>query len=493
MRAIRVLLKAEREKVNADEALCEAGKKFQEEARQSVKGLRKETYWGTYLLVEAQARQAFASKRDSEYDETPPHRLTSRLGVHFLRGIGVDGFFACTLTRVEPLPSFRQRASGVFHARGKAARTTLSFRVGSVGKGKPLFAEFPMIMHRPLPPDARIKDAYVVRRANSVRVPWRYCLCVVLESGQFEAAFSSSRQVGTTAVNFGWRLVDGEIRVATVNNDVGGTSEVRLPARFLGGVRKCEDLQGILDKNFDEVRATIATWIAGHDCPEAFRDTFAGVASWESQHRLAELAWYWRERRFDGDDEIYDVVTGWKDRYRHLADWLKNERRYLVDWRANFYSVTAKRLATTSARIAIDTFQISKVARRAQPEEREQGGDAARANRVIAAPSLLRLAILHAASKYHCEVVVAPTANGTRRCDVCGFIHPTKIVEMVHVCSGCGAVWDQDVNNTDNLLAKNASALVVPFVRPAEIKENGETASGSTETFRGARKKLANG
>jgi hypothetical protein len=626
LRALRIKLKVARAEANESPLLKGASDLVDEAAWAAVKALRKKTYWGTYLLVEEQAKQASGSRTDPEYDRTPPHLLSNRLGVHFLRGIEESDLSTNNLMRIDPLPTFKMRKkSGVLHAEGRAARTTLWFRVRSTAKRRPVFARFPMVMHRPLPEGCKIKDAYLTRRRGSARVPWLYGLCVVLESDRLERQIPCPEQEGTAAVNFGWRLVGGELRVALVNRGDLGIEEVRLPARFLSEHAKCRDLQEILDESFDAAKATLVKWIAGHPktpeefllglrdlavieldalvgrlaqyekedgevaaasarvgtlttclrdefevarhlltesielakadpasveacedtlealfvsieqaetgaskwhlvpeewrdelqlvtddafenlirhlrewasahalLPPAFREAFANIGQWKSQHRLAELAWYWRDHRIEGDDAVFEVVTAWKDKYRHLDDWLVNMRRHLQDWRANYYRNWAKELATTSARLVVDTFKISQVARRERPEEEATGGQAARLNRVLASPSSLRTMILEAAAKYHCEVVAAETSHKTRRCNACGFVHPGAVVELDHACenpAGCGALWDQDVNNTDNLLDDHEGGEVVPLVRPAG-EVDGEVVASARESFGAAREKI---
>lgn len=476
----------------------DAGVRFREEAKAAIRTLRPTTYWGTYLLCEAAARDACGYSCDPSFNDEPSYLLANRIGVHMCGGMGVDELAGSTLMRINPIPTFRPREkSGTLHARGKAARTMLWFRIGSIEGKKPLFAKFPMVMDRPLPADARIKDAYITRRPCSARIPWQYSLCIVLESRTFEQSLPGARQEGTTSINFGWRqMPTGEMRVAMINSKTRGLQEILLPQRILTGFAKCRELQGILDEKFDAARDTLAQWIAERqDLPGAFLDSFEGLPQWRSHHRLAELVWYWTSHRISGDEIIFPAMSEWKDRYRHLYDWISHQRHKLLDWRDDFFGRCAKRLATMSAKLVIDTFHIANIARRPDPEEREEGGQTARRNRQIAAPGELRLAILHAAAKYHCEVEAATTTNKTRRCNLCGFTHDHSIEPLVHQCENpMGEVhaWDQDVNNTENLQAAHASGEVVPLMSPAETTVSGEIVPSKRKSFRGARKELHN-
>jgi hypothetical protein len=474
--------------------------RIREEANNKIKLLRPTTYSGTYLLVEAAAAAASKSTSDPQFNDKPTYLLSNRIGVHMCGGMGVEKLASSTLMRIDPMPTWQVRPSGKQVARGKAARTDLWFRIGTIEGRKPMWARFPMIMDRPLPADACIKDAYITRQPYSVRIPWRYSLCIVCESREFEKAVSSSEQKGTTPINFGWRQMEsGELRVAQINSDAHGFGEVRLPCQVISGFAKCRELQKLLDDKFNVTRDALARWIAEHPTctgtvfptlPPAFLAEFKGLAQWKNQHRLAELVWYWISHRIDGDGDIFPVMAEWLVGYRHIGDWIVYQRRKLLNWRDNFYGSIAKKIAVTSAKLVIDTFKIADVAKHADPEVREEGGELARRNRQMAAPGELRLAILHAAAKYHCEVVAATAKDGTRRCNMCGEVHPEEITELNHTCIGCERQWDQDVNNTINLQHSNASGEVVPFVRPAKVTENGDVVSGERINFGDARKEL---
>ena len=495
LKDLRPRIKTMRVAAGENAELVAAGLHFRDEARDGIKALRPSLYWGTYLLCEAAAQAACGSAADPEFNDRPAHLLEARIGVHMCGGIGVDELASSTLMRIDPIPTWHVRPSGKQVARGKAARTMLWFRIGSEGRA-PKWARFPLVMDRPLPADARIKDAYITRRPYGARVPWQYSLCIVCESREFERSLPGISQEGTTAINFGWRqMITEELRVAMVNNDVRGLEEIRLPRHYVTGWAKCRELQGLLDEKFDAAKGKLAAWIDAHPkLPERFVAEFAGLLQWKSQHRLAELVWYWTSHRLDGDGDIFPTLAEWLGRYRHLDDWLTNERRKLLDWRRDFYGRQAKHLATTSAKLVIDTFKISDVVRRATPEVREEGGETARRNHQIAAPGELRLAILHAAAKYHCEVVVATAKDDTRRCDVCGEVHNHAIVGLDHQCENppCGARWDQDANNTDNLHTRESSGEVVSLVRPAETAESSDVQPAVRASFRAARNNLHN-
>ena len=488
MKTLRLQLKKARDMT----LIGQMSNRIHEEANDKIKLLRPTTYSGTYLLVEAAAATASMSMSDPQFNDVPTYLLSNRIGVHMCGGMGMKKLVSSTLMRIDRMPIWHVRPSGKQVARGKAARTMLWFRIGTLEGRQPMWARFPMIMDRPLPTDVRIKDAYITRRPCSARIPWRYSLCIVCESREFEKTVSSPEQKGVTSINFGWRQLEtGEMRVAQVNSEAQGLSEIRLPCQILSGFAKCRELQKLLDTKFDVIRDTLVKWITKHPAlPPAFLEEFRGLAQWKSQHRLADLIWYWTSHRIDDDGDVFPLMTEWLVGYRHIGDWIVYQRRKLLNWRNDFYGCIAKKIVTTSAKLVIDTFKIADVAKRAAPEVQEKGGELARRNRQIAAPGELRLAILHAASKYHCEVVTATAKDGTRRCNVCGEVHPEGITELNHTCIGCEKQWDIDINNTINLQDSNASGEVVPFVRPSKVTKTGDIVSSERANFEDARKEL---
>jgi hypothetical protein len=486
-------------------ALEEAASSADAEASAAIKSLRPTLYWGTYLLVEKAVKVASSSSPgEVGYNLTPPHLLSNRIGVHWAGGASVgDVLSDDTLMQVRNPPEHRQTKSGIWRPRyqhaadGTVIRCTLRFRVGSTPDRKPVWTEFPLSYDRPMPPDARIKDAYVKRSRLREVNPWQYHLCVVLESESFERVVPGTRQEGKTSVNFGWRqMEDGGIRVATVNREGETPTFIELPARWVTGFAKCRQLQSLLDEKFEAVKKELGAWITTHESelPDAFKEAFEHLALWRSQHKLCEVTRYWKEHRLHvpSDADIWPAIHEWRGRYLHLHDWQVNQRRHLLRWRDDFYRCRAKELATTSTQVVLDTFRISAVARRAPDDEVEEGGQIARYNRTLAAPSELRETITTAASKYHCEVVAAPTVNGTRRCNNCGHESSKPITKLNHQCSNCPASWDQDVNNTDNLHDASARGEVLPLVRPAEKAENGDFQESQTVGYGAARKRISN-
>jgi len=180
-------------------------------------------YWGSYLLVEDEMA---SSSKSPLYDKENPNEPNDpgfvrwhgegHLGVQIQGGMptGLVQFHSTLLQikKVDPVE-------------GKLGKShyLLRMRVGSNGR-KPIWGEWPMVMHRPLDP-GQIKGAAVSCRRIGLRWQWTVEITVDKESGCRPRPCG----YGQVAVNFGWRKVDGGIRVAYAVDYEGNEQELVLP------------------------------------------------------------------------------------------------------------------------------------------------------------------------------------------------------------------------------------------------------------------------
>ena len=448
-------------------------------------------YWGTYNLVEAAVKQSAMSyikptirKRDDgrryvdfdpwfkrprlrpDYDifGNEPKRYSNpgKVGVQIQGGITASELAADTRLQID-MPTEEAWGKGIPHGiRRKAARTKMRIRVGSSGPGgrTPVWAEFPIVMNRPLPSDAKIMGAWVKRVPRNLKTEWRYELGISFESRAFHREEPSPGQIGEAAINFGWRQVDNdELRVAVVNSTTQGIREVRLPYQILRRFDKCKSLRSILDTNFDTIMKELILWIqvrldVGKGIPEWLENVRPYLSKWNSQHKLSMLIKHWRGDRIEGDEVIFGALESWLERWEHLYMWEHCNYQKALRARTDYYKNVAFQLATTHRKIIMEKFDLRKVAKRPGIIKEEVGGQKARENRQRASISSLRLAIASAASRYCCEVqLVNPTKN-TITCHICGAtIKEDPAKQIVLKCLN-GHEVDQDLNNTQNQHSK---------------------------------------
>ena len=521
----------------------------------------KGVYWGTYNLAEASAQQAC---KDSHADPRfRAFRGEGRIGVQIQGGMSIADLKTSSQFQIDvpnaiqdnmrcskcngegriPIRTGKHKGEHSYTTvpchehdgltRGewrRAERTTMRIRVSSMPDRSPIWAEFPMIMHRPLPDDAKIMGAVVTRRKTGIYRPWTWHLCITCESKKFDCAVPLPDQQGTATINFGWRMMGNQLRVATVRDEKGNVEEILLPASVSDRFRKCDDLRSIIDKQFNIAREELMSWMRRlkSPLPEWFLKSFAGkkknrkwkmwdekedvrkniaipslaqaiqnLSLWKSPSRLARLVGNWSGLRFKEDDVILPSLWGWRKKWMHLEDWNIHNRCNALNIRDDFYNKTAVRLTMAKKTLFIEDFKKKRVVERPQPEEETTGSQIAREHRMWAAISMLQLALKQNGVKYHCAVGFVKAKNNTQRCSFCGTLNDFNAAkELVHTCTECGKTWDQDGNNVVNIEKRVASGQVVPLVMPEDVSVKSGTSDnpigGVIRTDRDARRDLYN-
>jgi len=454
LRTARTALREAKQRVKGDQALrariWDIEGRFLAEVREARASCG--VYWGTYLQVEAavgRARKALGPPRFLRYDGT------GKIAVRIRQGMTVDELFGCQDTRIRIRPIPADTYSRRRHHRRLASRTVVSIRAGTEeGSRLPLWIEFPVILHRPLPTDARIKWAWVLRRKIGLR--YEYRLQFVLESESFRTPETPAGK-GTVALDLGWRnKPDGGIRVAYWLDDTGASGEVLVPARTQLGLQKPDDLRAIRDKAFDAIRLELRRWLKSRsDLPGWLRERIKGLEQWRSQARLAALLREWRSARVDGDASVFSSAEDWAKQDRHLLAWEAHQRDRRLGHRKEEYRRFAVSLANRYATIVLEKFDLRPTREAKPPEEGTPAdGRVQRRTARIAAPGELRAAIKAAAEKHGARIVEIDAPYTTQTCSYCGCLDQWNATSTVmHSCAHCGATWDQDDNACRNLLA----------------------------------------
>ncbi len=409
--------------------------------------------WGTGGAIEQAVDAARAGKTDPRFRRWDGH---GRLAVQLQRGLSVEDAFGGADTRLRIAP-VDPRAWDPAVGRGerkRLCRTTVQMRIGTeADRRTPIWVTIPIEMHRPIPEDGRIKWAYLVRDPVADHVRWRFQLAV--ESPEEKPL--PARREGVCAIDVGWRLIDGELRVGYLVDDTGHEEELRVPAAILGALHKAEDLRSIRDRHYDGIRARLREWLAAQpEVPEWLREATATMDRWRSPGRLVSLRRQWHGARIDGDEEIVAALDEWYHRDRHLWQWEAHQRRKTLGRRKDLYRVWAADIASRYARVVVEDFDLRATKRRDSPEEGTRDKREPFRLQTIAASGELRIALQQTCGRRGVEYVAVPSAYTTLTCHGCGTIDddwdPAGALE--HTCSGCGRTWDQDANAARNLLAR---------------------------------------
>jgi hypothetical protein len=427
-------------------------------------------YWGTYLLIEADMQ---ASRKMPLYDGVEPNdpryqRWTGkgRLGVQIQKGMSASAVFgADTRIRIDPVNERAWPATSTlgWSERRRLQHTTLHLRVSSDGAA-PIWAAWPMSMHRPFPEGARIKGAVVNLRRVAGREEWTVCITLDVTDTQRAQCCGE----GAVAVDLGWRLLcqpqahnETELRVGTWRGEDGAAGTMTLSHHWSGGELKARELRSIRDKAFEAARDALAVWLASPgDRPAWLAAKTRALGQWRSAHRLAAVAQWWAAHRFDGDAQAFAALETWRYHDHHLWQWETHQRETTLRDRREQYRIFAAGLARRYRTLVLEAFDLRKLARLPAPEQVDGEAQAPRSQRQLVAPSELRDALVKAFVARGGEVVEVSAVDSTRICHACGVVELwDQAAELRHTCSACGVEWDQDDNAGANLLTRYRERL----------------------------------
>lgn len=447
-------------------------------------------YWGTYLLAEDAIDRA---RKAPLYDGAEPNdpRFRPWLGDAQI-GVQLQGGLSAVLldgddTRLRIGPprapagwEHRRHGRPWDPAKASAKARTLYLRVGSDDKGGPIFAAWPMVLHRPIPASATIKRATVSLRHYGPRAEWTVELTLDLPDE------TRSESGGAVAIDLGWRLVQGGLRVATWRASDGKTGELVLPDRLTGAIEKASELRSLRDDLLNAAREkfcaaleaidTLPEWLLRRtrrsDEPASRAQAIAAIRQWRAAARFAALARAWRTQRFAGDETAYAELEAWRYRDHHLLCWEAGARRSSLRWRREIYRGFAAALARDYGTIVLEEMDLRRFAERPKvaADDDTRQNETARGNRHAVALSELRLSLANASGA---TVVTVSAVDTTRTCHACGVVVAWRSADHLHHgCSACGAVWDQDENAAANLLERWSATQIAGTARDDESIEN---------------------
>ncbi len=453
-RAASEALFARRAAVREDAVLAAEVKRINEMANELQKNARAYcgTYWGSYIPVEEDMQAARKAPLYDGAEPNDPHFVRwngeGRIGVQLQGGLDAEDVWgASRVLRIDPVDDKAwHRGAGSRLAK----RTVLHLRVGSEEGRAPLWARFPMVMHRPLPKGSRLKKATVHLHKVGPREEWSVSLTVELS----EALVARPAGNGAVAIDLGWRQrPEGALRVAYWVGDDGQHGELALSGWDVSGLTKADSLRSIRDRNFNTARSTLTRdlGLLPDPLPVWLQKATQTLAQWRSPARLAALARRWREARFPRDDEAYRALEAWRYQDYHLWTWEANQRRGALLHRREVYRCFAAKLARIYQDAVLEEFDLRDMAVR-DPDADKADNETARSARHLAAVSEFRGAIEQAFVGHHHK---AETPFSTLECHPCSHVNAFDAATSIEqTCASCGATWDQDENAARVLLAR---------------------------------------
>lgn len=424
---------------------------LEHERRAEVKVATKRSglYWCNYEEIvnnyEQSRRKAMRDKTELKF-----HRWdgTGKITVR-LKGLPVSAAFEKnTMLQIDPV-SEEAWAHPIRSTRRKLAQTKIRLRITSDENKKPVWIELPMVMHRPLPTDSEIRSASIVR--EKVGRKWRYK--AVITTTLTECRHMHSK--GIVAINLGWRKVADGLRVAYWADDSGEHGQLLLGPEVLYEFKKCEELQSIRDKHFNEIKIDFTKYLSEpvKNMPDWLRDGVNNLSQWRSHGKLVSLVKQWQENRFDSDVNIFGKLSYWVKRENHLYDWETHLRDQVHRRRREIYRVFAAGLVRKYETVVLGDFDLRKVVKKPYPERGTGGSLPMNRQRFIAAVNELRLAIKNACHQAGANIKIVESKFVTIECHECGYIEKFDTSAQIwRTCFKCNALYDQDYNAAINYL-----------------------------------------
>jgi hypothetical protein len=391
---------------------------------------------------------------------------TGQVTVRYQYGLPVAKALACQDTRlqIEPVPeeAWTHPVRGV---RRKLARTKIRLRVGSDESRRPVWLELPMVMHRPLPVNAKIREASAIREKVADSYRWKVTITVD-ESGPAQKC-SDGKTVG---IDFGWRRVRDGLRVAYWYDTDGNHGQLVIPENTLSEFARLDDLRSIRDRHFNEMREWLASWLRGRKVPEQLAEATANLCDWRSPARMAAL--YRRWERFDGDDEAYDRLTDWHRKDTHLWRWGRHLEDQLIKRRREQYRIFAARLAREYSFVALEALNLKNMIAKPVPEDGTQGSLPEDWYRRVAALHSLRQIIKATCAREGVAVLEVRAELTTQWCHACNHEERFDAAPQIwHTCRRCGTPWDQDYNAARNILERGLSQITGGLEQETDLRK----------------------
>jgi transposase len=461
-------------------------------AKESVKFEynRRSIFWGTAQLInDAMEATRKMPLYDGEKDNDPKFVRwdnVGSIGVQIQKsknddntvslGLKCENIFGNhTFIKIDPVDD--KAFNGFSRSeRRKNNKTVLHIRIGSDKSAKPIWASFPMIMHRSLPDGGVIKTVSLHKKRYGTREEWTVCFTVDMSA----VAESSTNTSDTIALDIGWRDmkdVSGNtthFRLGKTRDDKNNVAEVNLPAYIIDGIKKARELKGLRDDKFNFIKNELSLFINKNESilPDWLKRETKTLSNWKSCVRLSKLVETWSNNRFSGDENIFgkrgewDKVNkimidgtgldGWRYHDFHLETWEGNQRTKAIRRRKEFYRIKASELAKKYKTLVLENFNISDVSKKSAPDEKEDL-QKVRSNKTLAAPSELRLSLVNA---FGINNIIKIDPKGTSyTCHLCSSKENLDSSTYMHTCSNCKKTWDREDNATANLLARYRDSL----------------------------------
>jgi hypothetical protein len=365
-------------------------------------------------------------------------------------GADLDALYDGSLSQVTVRPlSGRAWSAESRGERRRLQRTALTATV-FVRDGERRTVTWPMVMHRPIPPECRVKEVIITRRWVDGR--WRWAASFMC-SRAMEPTTSLATSTRIVGVDIGWRRAPEGLRVATILSSGEPPRFVNLPQDLLDSFGLIDDLRArvraITLRGFDLLQGVDPS---RYDPP--FQDLLRDFQALPEKRTLHLREFIQGPFFLDRPWDAIDVeLLAWRTKYKKLSTWLANHQRKVIGRRNHFYQNSAIDVLRNINEIIVNDVRVGEIAAR-RPLSVDGSFFPNRANyyRTIAAPSeMVRALKLQAAKRG--ITFARREAESPVRCPECGSTsRKTRADSFPQICAKCDTSFDQDVATCRSLL-----------------------------------------
>jgi hypothetical protein len=382
----------------------------------------------------------------------PEYTGEGKIAVYLPEGLSPAALFAGQnrLIRVDPVPATaygpRQPHEIVGPTIPNPRRTKAFLRVGRTD-AEAVWAEIPVLLHRPFPEDCAIRQVWLSRKKSGYKSEWKL---------QFTCWHNLTRKradKGVVGIDLGWRKLPTGLRVAYWAGDDGQAGEIVIPNARIHQLDLADNIDSERIEICAEETLNLKNWISNHAVPNWL--TVDSVP--ETLKGLFDMVSAWMSNRFAGDEAIFDQLMAWRKEEMKLANWAANQRKNFQNWRKQFFldHVSDSRAVGAFAKLA-QRYRTAVVEdnRHTPPRLKVQDRGFSEKERVQYR-NIAGVGLFSDILRDRLIVKAVQVQNAAVMCHECHRICKWEQVELKHKCEhpGCRAEWDQDYNTSRNLLA----------------------------------------
>jgi len=364
---------------------------------------------------------------------------------------------------------------------GKGKKRAIRAAATLAGKGdNALRLEFDIILHRPIPPNAQIQNAKLIRTRTGDQFKYHICFTVRLPEETLhlrpyslalgiDPGFREEEKRLTTSNTRDFRPL--KITQCAFSEQGREAAKISLDEDIVKKATLREVNKSDFDKSAAELGKRILPLLKGVILPQDIErregrekqleaiikaEKKSGTVSFEHAYKLAKWVIYDTQtgsRIFS--EPLRSLVTNWFENNKHEYMGVHGMRRRLVQWRNEIYRIEAFNIVKMAKEkgfiIAVENTQYKSMIdiKTGETDLSPQ----ARANRFLAAPATFISAVKNAADREAVPFVKVPPANTSKRCSAsaCQKINKNLGSEEVWVCPFCGTKHDRDQNAATNI------------------------------------------